>query len=283
MGIRTLGKEDIDFAVSLTIEEGWNYTPGELNLMQRLDPGGSFIYEEEEPLGFATCVTYGRTGVLGHLVVSKKGRGRKIGNSLIGAALDYMTSKRVKSTLVYATQEAIGLYKKHGFAVLEETSCIHLKLDETVRREPSPDCLRLNEADLPEVIRIDAKLFGDDRGRLIEILYKEAPERAFKIERAGRIAGFIFCRPDHIGYNLGPWVCLTGKEEDADALLRTAASTCDVGKLYMGAFTSNPSVLGVIHDIPRFNEWRVPLMVKGDVRYRSDIGKVFGIAAYELG
>lgn len=283
MDIRILKKADIEFAVSLTVEEGWNYTPGELESMQRLDPRGSFIYEEEEPLGFATCVTYGRTGVLGHLIVSKKGRGRKIGRSLLEAALGYMSDQGVESMLVYATQKAVGLYRNYGFTPLEETLCVHLKLDDTVRREPSPDCLRLEESDLPEVIDIDRELFGDDRGKLIELLYEEAPKQAFKIEREGKIAGFIFCRPDHTGHNLGPWMCLTGRERDADALFRTAASTCGNGRLYMGAFTKNPSSLRIIQNIPRFSEWHVPLMRRGDARYASDISKVFGIAAYELG
>ncbi len=283
MTIRTFRSEDIDFAVSLTVEEGWNYTPGELELMLRLDPMGSFIYEDEERLGIATCVTYGRTGILGHLIVSKKGRGRKIGGALLEAALDYMNGMGVEAMLVYATQEAVGLYRRHGFTVHERTSCVHLRIDDAVRSEPSPDCLPIKRNDLPEIIGIDKELFGDDRGTLINKLYGESPKQAFKIERDGWIAGFIFGRPDHTGYNLGPWECLTGNEKDADVLFRTVVSTFSNGRLYMGAFDNNASALKVIRDVPRINEWQVPLMTRGAKRYQSDIRKVFGIAAYELG
>lgn len=283
MGIRNLGKEDIGFAVSLTVEEGWYYTPAEIELMLRLDPKGSFVYEDEEPLGMATCVTYGRTGVLGHLIVSKKGRGRRIGHSLVDAAVDYMEGRGVDSILVHATEEAVKLYQNHGFAVCDVTSCIHLRLDDRFHRGPSEACVQLEESDLPEVIDIDHRLFGDDRSRLIKLLYEESPEGAFKIERAGSIEGFIFGRPDHVGYNLGPWVCLTGEERDAEALFRTAVSTFDNGKIYMGAFASNLTALKIADELPPIKRWRIPMMTRGKGRYNADTSKIFGIAAYELG
>jgi GNAT superfamily N-acetyltransferase len=283
MGIRTLGTEDMDFAVSLTVEEGWNYTPAEIGLMLELDPEGSFVYEEKEPLGIATCVTYGHTGVLGHLIVSKKGRGRKIGHALVDAAINYMEGKGAESVLVHSTQEAVKLYQSHGFTRRNETLCMHLRLDNAFNRSTSTDCAQLEKSDLSEVIRIDQKLFGDDRGRLIKLLYEESPEGAFKIERGGKIQGFIFVRPDHIGYNLGPWVSLTGDKKDAEALFRTAVSRFGNGKIYMGAFTSNLTALKIADELPTINRWRIPVMVRGKERYQEDTSKVFGISAYELG
>jgi predicted N-acetyltransferase YhbS len=283
MGVRILGKEDIGFAVALTEEEGWYYTARELEVMLRMDPEGSFVFEEEESLGFATCVTYGRTGVLGHLIVSKKGRGRKIGHSLVRAAVDYMSSKDVESMFVLSTQEAVKLYQSYGFEIRDEVSCMHSRLDDNFDRSPSTSCTPLMESDLDEVIAIDRRLFGDDRGRLIRILHHEAPQHSFKIERDDRILGFIFARPDHIGYNLGPWVCLTDEASDAEALFRTALSTLGNGKLYSGSFSSNPASSKIMNEIPRINQWRIPLMIRGKARYSADTSKVFGIAAFELG
>lgn len=283
MGIRTLKSEDIEFAVSLTIDEGWNYTPAEIGLMLDLDPEGSFVYEDDVPLGIATCVTYGETGVLGHLIVSKKGRGRRIGHSLVEAAIDYMEGRGAESIVVCATETAVGLYKSHGFIVREMTSCMHQRLDDSYRRVPSPECPRMKRSDLREVIGIDKTLFGDDRGRLIERLYDEHPSGAFKLERDGRIEGFVLGRPDHVGNNLGPWMCLTGDPKDAEALFRTALSSLSNGKLYMGAFASNSEALRIANELPTINSWRVPLMTRGENRYHKDMGKVFGIAAYELG
>lgn len=149
MGVRTLRKEDLEFATSLTAEEGWYYTPRELDVMLSIDPEGSFIFEEGERLGFATSVTYGSTGVLGHLVVSKKGRGRRIGESLLEATMDHMKRKGARSIILYATHEAVGLYKRHGFSLRDEIMCVHLNLQEAHRCRRSPDCVRVDESYIP--------------------------------------------------------------------------------------------------------------------------------------
>jgi len=283
MPVRNLKRGDLDFAASLTVEEGWNYTPTEIGLMLDLDPDGSFVFEDERPLGIATCVTYGRTGVLGHLVVSKSGRGKRIGQTLLETAIGYMEGRGAESLLVFATESAVGLYERHGFKIARRTDCMHLKLEASYRRPPSPDCSHIEPSDLTEVIEIDSHLFGDDRGKLIERLYKEHPKAAFKLERSGRIEGFIMARPDHVGNNLGPWVCLTGSKDDAEALFRTASSALGEGTLYMGAFSNNPKALAIAGRLPSKNHWRVPLLVRGKSRYGEDAGRVFGIAAYELG
>lgn len=283
MGLRVLRSEDIGFAVALTEKEGWHYTARELGVMLRMDPEGSFVFDEGGPLGFVTSVTYGRTGVLGHLIVAEEGRGRKMGDSLVRAAVDYMSGRGVESMLLLATQEAVRLYQRHGFEVRGEIACMHSELDDRYDRTPSPSCTTLLESDLDEVVEIDARLFGDHRERLMRILYYEAPQNAFKIERSGRIEGYILARPDHVGYNLGPWVCLTEDPADASALFRTALSSIGNGILYSGSFSENRAALDIMDALPRVRQWRIPLMIRGEGRYNADRGKVFGIAAFELG
>ncbi len=283
MPIRNLRREDLEFAASLTVEEGWNYTPAEIEFMLGLDQYGSFVYEDDAPLGIATCVTYGKTGVLGHLLVSKAGRGKRIGRSLLEAAIGYMEGKGCESFVVYATEHAVGLYQKHGFKVAKYTECMHLKLDDSYRREPSSRCSMIEPSDLPEVIDIDRSLFGDDRGKLIGRLYQVHPKSAFKLVRGGEIVGYIMGRPDHVGNNLGPWACLTDSENDAEALFRTEMSSLSNGKLYMGAFSENVPALRIATELPTLNRWHIPLMVRGKGRYEDSGRRTFGIAAYELG
>lgn len=280
MGVRNLRKEDLPFAVDLTVQEGWFYTARELDMMLRLDPDGSFVFEEKDkPLGFATCVTYGSTGVLGHLIVSKQGRGRGISHSLIDAAVEYIAGRGADSMIVIATEEAVRIYEKHGFKVREDIACQHSRLDDSVPRVSSKECAPLERSDLGKVIRMDAELFGDDRSRLIEALHEESPERSFKIERDGRMEGFVLARPDHIGYNLGPWVA--SSSADAESLLKTAISTMGNGKLYSGSFSENLEALEIMNGLGRINEWRTILMIRGRTRYETK--RTYGLAAFELG
>lgn len=149
-------------------------------------------------------------------------------------------------------------------------------------RSPSR-CKPLTRLDLPKVVEIDQELFGDRRETLLNALYDEGVQHGFKIERDGRLAGYIMGRHDHVGYDLGPWACLTKNPKDAEDLFRSALSTMDPGTIYMGSFIKNPEAIRITNQMPIVRSWRIPLMIRGKGRYESDLSKLFGIAAFELG
>ncbi len=283
LGIRVLENKDLQFAADLTAEEGWFYTPRELEVMLRLDPEGSFVFEDEEQLGFVTTVTYGRTGVIGHLVVGRKGRGRKIGGSLLNKAIEYMESRGADSMLLYATKDAVKMYQKYGFVPKDDIYCVHLHLDDLHRKTKPSTCVPLTSSDMTDVASIDRMHFGDERIKLLSELLREGPQHAFKIERDGVIAGYIMARHDHDGYDLGPWACLTGDQHDAEDLWWSCLSTLESGTIYMGSFLRNESALKIIAKLPKVRSWTIPVMVRGRSRYSGDLSSLYGIAAFELG
>lgn len=277
-------REDIDFAVGLTVEEGWNYTHKEIGLMLELDPEGSFIYEDgKDRLGFVTTVTYSRTGVMGHLIVTGKARRRKIGDSLVGTAIEYMEGKGVDSMMLYATAEGSKLYQRHGFTPRDEILCIHSKLEKGHIGKKATTCSPIIPKDLNEIISIDRELFGDDRGRVLKVLYRHSLKNAFKIDRGSGIEGYIFARPDHVGHDLGPWACLSAKPGDADDLFSTALSTIGEGILYSGTFAKNAEAGRIIRTLPVYRSWIVPMMIRGESRYGLGTDKALAVAAFELG
>ena len=285
MGIRLLeSKEDVDFAVGLTVQEGWNYTPSEIGLMLELDPEGSFIYEDSGvPLGFVTTVTYSRTGVIGHLIVSGKSRGRKIGDSLVTAATQYMHSRGVDSMLLYATDEGSNLYKRHGFTPRSDVLCVHLNLGRGHRSKKSSACMPISSKDLKEIISTDIELFGDDRTRVFEAVRKRSVKSAFKIDRGNGIEGYVFARPDHVGHDIGPWACLGSQPTDAENLFATTLSTLSGGILYTGTFAANKEAERIFKTLPIARSWIISMMIRGEGRYESAADKVFAVAAFELG
>jgi len=285
LGIRLLeSKTDIDFAVGLTVDEGWNYTAKEIGLMLELDPKGSFIYEDgKDLLGFVTTVTYSRTGVIGHLIVAKKARRRKIGDTLVQQAIQYMESRKVDSMMLYATVEGSRLYQRHGFTPRDEIFCAHSRLDKGHIGRKSAKCTPTSVEDLDEIISIDRELFGDDRSSLLRIIQRHSVGSSFKIDRGNGIEGYIFARPDHVGHDLGPWACVSGKPEDAEDLFLAAMSTIKEGILYSGTFARNSVAGGIIKKLPLVRSWNIPMMIRGKGRYGPDVSKAFGLAAFELG
>lgn len=284
MGVHVIrGSEDLDFAVKLTHDEHWFYTHLEIGRMLEIDPEGSFVYEEDgKRLGFITTVSYGRTGVIGHLIVSKEARRRRIGESLLLEALDHLSTKDLDSIMLYASGDGQKLYSRHGFTSRQQALVLHTQLEAQYVREGLKACAPLTANDLPAVIEMDRELFGDDRSRIMKILFRDYPQGAFKLERDGRLLGFIMGRPDHIGFDLGPWECVSEDPKDAEMLLDALLPILGSGVLYIGTFTRNKHAVQVFTRIPKRFELEIPLMIKGEDRYPGS-DRVYSVSAMELG
>ena len=276
-------KEDLDFAVKLTHDEHWYYTHLEIGRMLELDPQGSFIFEDRgQRLGFITTVTYGRTGVIGHLIVAKDARRRKIGETLLKEAMAYLDGKGVETMMLYASGDGQKLYSRHGFTVRQNALVLHTRLDRTLLQSSKQRCEPMTSRDLRAVIEMDSELFQDDRSKIMKILFRDYPRGAFKLERDGRLVGFIMGRPDHVGYDLGPWACSSNDPRDAEALFESLLPVLGEGVLYIGTFPRNEHAVRIFTRIPKIFELPVPLMIKGKDRYPGS-DRVYAVAAMELG
>ena len=284
MGIHVIrDKPDLDYAVKMTQDEHWYYTHLEIGRMTELEPEGSFIFEEHGTrLGFITTVSYGGTGVIGHLIVSKEARRRRIGEKLLLEAVNHLEDRGVESIMLYASGDGAKLYSRHGFTTRQQALVLHTKLESMHIRKGRRGCEPITSKDLSAVIEMDNMLFGDDRSRIMKVLFRDYPQGALKLERDGRLAGFIMGRPDHVGYDLGPWACLSDDPADAEALFDSLLPILGSGTLYIGTFPRNEHAVRIFTRIPKIFELPVPLMIKGKDRYPGS-DKVYAVAAMELG
>jgi L-lysine 2,3-aminomutase len=63
--------------------------------------------------------------------------------------------------------------------------------------------------DIQEIADLDKEVFGADRTDLIELILETYPDKALKLEKCGRIAGYCL-RRDGVKHNhLGPVIALT--------------------------------------------------------------------------
>jgi len=281
--IRNFRADDIDFALDLVHKEGWLYDRVELERMLTMDPRGSFVFEDRAPLGFITCVTYRRTGVIGHLVVSENARGRKIGKALVKQAVDYASAEGVDSLLLFATKEGAEVYKKQGFRTLAEVLCIQADRGHRPISRRYRGLSQVAEDDLKGIVEIDAAIFGDDRSKLIGGLYRDHPGMCFKLERSGRIQGYAFGRTTALANDFGPWVCMTGTEADARALFDSVASQFDDRSIFMGVLSQNENAVRVASGIRPIRTWNAQLMVRGEARYVEGRECFLGLVGFELG
>lgn len=281
MSVRNMRDGDVDQALAMINAEGWGYTRAEIERMLQLDPDGSFIFEDGGILGLVTSITYGRTGVIGHLVVSEKARRRRIGQTLVKSAVDYCEGERAESVLLYATQAGLPLYSKLGFQERGHAVCTRAVLTEEDHGPDENPCSMLKDDDMDDVLAMDERLFGDDRRKLLRKLHEEQPHHSWKLERGGRLSGFIFGRTTSVGFDTGPWECISGPK-DAELLLRAMLRSLGHGAVYLAVFESNPEALGMLRSLRPLGTWRTAFMVRGTDRYPHPEG-AFGISSFELG
>ena len=278
--MRRLTEEDLDFALELTNREGWGYSRPELERVLRLSRLGSYVWDEGGSSGFISSLHYGRTAVIGHLVVSEESRGRKVGRKLLEKALDDFDGAGFGSVVVFSTPAAERLYHSCGFERTRQLVSYGFMVE---GREASSPCERLLPEDLGEVCGIDTRIFGDDRSPFIEGLFREYPDLCYKVRRGDRIAGYCLGRRNPLGGDLGPLASLSPSPEDALALVDT----------FLGNFVGRRVDLGFFDDVPYLRSFmgsyasvkRIPvrLMVRGENRYSAEEAGALGIAGFELG
>jgi GNAT superfamily N-acetyltransferase len=278
--MRVMVKDDIDFAIGLTDHEGWAYTRPEFERILRLPHVGSFVWDDECPLGFVTSVQYGDSAVIGHLVVSGEVRGRKVGRRLLEASLRELDEAGMRSVFLYATRAGEPLYESCGFRAVRDVVSCGFRVNHGEKRRV---CGTMSSEDLPEVCELDGGLFGDDRSELLKELYREHPDLCFKLVGDGRITGYVFGRRTPLGGDIGPWCSTTGSIDDAIGLIYSVLDHFRGERVDLGFFDDVPLARSALEDLEPVKQVSAKLMVRGDVRYPKDRDGVLGLIGFELG
>ncbi len=281
--IQRMDLGSVERALALINEEGWGFSKDEIERILLFDPEGSFIsLEGNNLMGVVTCAAFGHTGVIGHLVVAKEARRKKIGQTLMQVALDHCDSKGCDSVVLYATEQGTKLYHKMGFSTLREGFCYHSLIGSKDFGPANNPCRRMAASDLDEVVDIDKRMFGDGRPSLIRFIANEFPDDSFVLERNGRMVGFAIGQPLDSGFNIGPWCCETG-EGDADLLFRAVLRSLGEGDVYICGFPGNRSAVNLVRTLDPIRSWDVKFMVRGRERYPKGVENVFSVVSFEFG
>lgn len=287
MSARQMTLDDVPFAISLIRGEGWGHTRTDLERMLSLSPCGSYVWEAAgEPCGFITSLRYDHTAIIGHLLVSTGSRGRQVGRGLVKTLLEDIDSSSARSTMLYATSDGSMLYRQFGFVDSgHELVAVGIFVKDSERLDIESGCAEVQHGDIEQIAALDYELYGDDRSGLIARLFHEFPEHCFKTEESGTIAGYAFGRRTPIGFDIGPWYCVSERREDAASLLDSVIRSFPCGgRIDISPFASNSDVPRIIARYHRYRKAeRVKLMIRGETRYTSDVSRVLAVAGFELG
>jgi len=266
MNLRTLTPQDIGFALSQITREGWVQSRAVFASVVEHDPAGGLVAEEHgRPVALLTTANFGSTGWIGHLIVLPDYRKIGLGSRMMHKAIEHLQRHGVTTIRLEADPPGMGIYRRLGF--VEEFESLRLRATRPARPSPAAP---MQEKDLADVLALDMKITGEDRGRYLKILKKNS-QQALVMRRDNRLTGYLLAMPTSDGVNLGPF--LAEDPDSAAALLYAAPS----GTTTVGLPAENRNGAALLHELgfePRPSSIRMHL----GPRPEQDLARIYGIA-----
>jgi len=196
----------------------WNMAPEDFQFMSQLESEGCLVlFDDSKPSGIATCISYGKMGWFGNLIVKKEIRHRGAGSLLVKYAINYLLSKGVETIGLYAYPNLLNFYGNFGFNVDESFIVLQAQTINSSRTKPLPEIGMLH---FQAITTFDKECFGGDRARLLESIILEQGNLGYYLSDRTGIVGYIAATVyDKMAW-IGPLMCQKEKVEDASKLLK---------------------------------------------------------------
>ncbi len=222
---------DFKFAAELANTMDWNMTPEDFELNSTLEPDGCLVlYDGTQRLGVATCISYGKMGWFGNLIIDPANRKKGAGSFLVRHAIEYLHNKGVESIGLYAYPHLAGFYGKIGFAPDVEFSVLHTSL---LRSVSNQRLTKITEKNLPKVVAFDADCFGGNRERVLKSIVSVKGNIGYCISNKADVEGYVAAKVYEGIAEVGPLACLPDHPEIALNLLKTALSNLAGSNVYL--------------------------------------------------
>jgi GNAT superfamily N-acetyltransferase len=280
---RLLNDGDLDAAMALSAEAGWNQIAADWQIFLDLGSAVGIIGADGRLIATAATLPHGgRFAWISMVLVTATQRRQGLARRLLQDCIDRLTNHRLVPVLD-ATPAGRTVYSGLGFYDAWSMRRLVARAQQAPPAEPPPEGVtvrRLSTADWPQVIAYDTAVFGADRGALLRRLAARLPDAALLAQRHGRLAGFLLGRDGRMMNQLGP----------------LAAESDDVARALLArAFAAGALPLAV--DVPDrhagLGDWLLTLgftaerpltrMVFGSSAAFDDPARLFAIAGPEFG
>jgi GNAT superfamily N-acetyltransferase len=240
--VRRMEPKDFAFAVALANTMNWNMTIGDFEFNAQLEPDGCFVLlNGEDPIGVATCISYGKIGWFGNLIVTEVYRKHGAGAQLVNHAVAFLKSKGVTTVGLYGYPYLTGFYGALGFE--HNMDFVVLKAPIVYVVAQPQGILRVEKQQVSGVVDFDSRCFGGYR------------------RKVGYVAAKVFGENAEIG----PLVCNSNHKGVAVKLLQMVLSQLDGQEAYLYSRGSDLELLDLAHRAGFIEEFRLARMFLGSV------------------
>jgi predicted N-acetyltransferase YhbS len=217
--IKVLSEPDYAFAVEIANTMEWNMATEDFEFMSSLEPNGCFLLlDDTKRVGIATCISYGKVGWFGNLIVKEEYRKRGAGSKLITHAINYMHNKGVETVGLYAYPHLLRFYSELGFRHDIDFSVLHTQNLPKVTAKTLP---RIGKSELPAILKFDTHFFGGTRKKLLESIILDKNNTSCYVSEGGEILGYATATVYEKAAWLGPLICQQHRSDIAIALVKS--------------------------------------------------------------
>lgn len=230
MEINVAGQGDWDCFLTLAQLEGWRVPATEVELFRGPLAQCAFALREAGRFcGLVTAVAYPQSGWIGNLLVPAAERGKGYGAALFDFAVASLQQQGVTSYWLTASEQGAPLYRRRGFVSVDQVQRWGLRTAGSAL-----ECPKSSE-ELTRLLREDAAVWGESRGRLLAPLAKGAAIFAFGQTLAMLQAGER-CQV------LGPWTSSGHCPRENRQLLMSVLAAANQGaELVADVLVSSPT------------------------------------------
>jgi predicted GNAT family N-acyltransferase len=218
--VKVMRQQDFAFAVKLANTMNWNMEEQDFQFNLALEPEGCFVlFDGEEPVGVASCISFGKVGWFGNLIVKEEIRGRGGAKLLLQHSIDYLHKKGVETIGLYAYQHLKGFYGRFGFKPEEDFS-VYNNPNAQVKAVTEPSTLQCR--DFSALNKLDTQYFGADRKRLLEAINQQKNSLCHAVLSNGQAEGYVLAKVSQKMAEVGPLICKPDRTSQAHLLLESA-------------------------------------------------------------
>jgi GNAT superfamily N-acetyltransferase len=263
--VRKMSVEDFRFAVQLANTMDWNMAKSDFEFMSRLEPDGCFtLWQTEERVGIATCVSYGTVGWFGNLVVKPEFRRKGAGTFLVKYAVEYLTSRGAEAVGLYAYQHLVGFYGRVGFKSNDEFIVLKGVADKT-QSQQTAGVAEADKVDIPGLTKFDTRCMGWDRGRLFESVLREKGNICYYSAAHSGIEAFVMAKVYDKMAEIGPILYRRNKQHVALKMIKSLLGRLNAVDIYVCLPAKETALLVSFEEAGLRESFRLTRMFLGPV------------------
>lgn len=279
---RLLREEDLDEALALSQEAGWNQRSADWRIFLELGHAIGLVRDGRVIATAATLPHGAKFAWISMVLVTAPEQRQGLARWLLRQCVEELLETR-RVPVLDATPAGRAVYTRLGFQDCWAMSRLIARqaMPPNLGMEPADVTIRrIEDRDWPSIVDYDRKVFGADRNALLRRLAARLPEAALVAEQRGKIAGYLSGRDGRTMSQLGP--LMAENETVAAALLAKAMAgmqppiTIDLPDRH-AAFGDWLKTLGFRAERPLIR------MAYGRSTSFDDVARLFAIAGPELG